>query len=55
MNEADEVVAKICYTLENLIEKYDQLQQTLDDLQSQWLFTTFWFDQLTKFEIKLAH
>ena len=36
MNEADQMVTKVNYTLDTLIDKYESLQERLDEMQSKW-------------------
>ena len=41
MNEGDQLVAKLNYTLDTLIDKYENISEKLDDLQGMSLHGSF--------------
>ena len=43
MNEGDQLVAKLNYTLDTLIDKYENISEKLDDLQGTSLHGSFFF------------
>jgi len=40
MNEGDQTVAKITYTLDTLMDKYEDLQRNLEIISGEWILVT---------------